>query len=594
MKNAQLVMIVDDNPTNIELLADTLRDRYRLVIAKSGERALKSIAHQKPDLILLDIMMPEMSGFEVCQKLKEGGETGDIPVIFITAMDDTAQKTKGFQMGAVDYITKPFHTAEVLARVRTHLALGRMHKELARKNRMIRRDLDETSRRLDTLISNLPGMVYRCTLGDTSRTTFVSDGCLELTGHSPDFFMEKEGRHHDLLCVSEDMAGVTEKVREALDGRRAFEVIYRIKTATGIEKWVWEQGTGVHGPDGELAAIEGVISDITEKQKATLALKQENRELKSRIMDQERFGNIVGNSPAMLTVYDLILKAAERNDNVIVYGPSGTGKELVAKAIHDNSPRRNRNFVPVNCSAVPEQLFESEFFGHKKGAFSGADSDKNGFLDMADGGTLFLDELGEISLSIQVKLLRVMDGNGYIPVGGTEVKLPDIRFVCATNRDLKEMVKRGRIREDFFFRVHIIPITLPPLRDRKGDIPLLINHFFNSYPKTRETPRVTEEVVTAMLDYHWPGNIRELQNVLYQYLTIGRLEFMSSERKREGGDNSPAAKPTCLREAVEAFEKTYIEAALNRHDRKKGKAATALGVDRKTLFRKIKQLGIGQ
>jgi transcriptional regulator with PAS, ATPase and Fis domain len=353
-----------------------------------------------------------------------------------------------------------------------------------------------------------------------------------------------------------------------------------------------EQGVGVYDKAGELIGTEGFISDVTEKHNKVLALDRENQQLKSKIIPHDRFGDIVGKSPAMLAVYELIRKAAAGDDCTIIYGPSGTGKELVAKEIHKNSTRKQKPFIPINCGAIPESLFESEFFGHKKGAFSGANADKKGVLDLADGGTLFLDELGEISLSMQVKLLRVMDGNGYIPVGGTELKKPDIRFVCATNRDLQQMVRQKMLREDFFFRIHIIPITLPPLKDRQEDIPLLIEHFLNSYPKNDNTPRLTREKIAEMAHFSWPGNIRQLQNVLYQFLTLGTLEFLDPGSRNINTPQPGSQKDQTLKIAVEEFEKNYISRMLDAHGQKKGNVAEILNMDRKTLFRKIKKYGL--
>ncbi|MCG8636031.1 MAG: sigma 54-interacting transcriptional regulator [Desulfobacterales bacterium] len=445
-----LIMIVDDSPTNIDILAGTLKDQYRLTIAKSGQTALDRLEQQLPDLILLDIVMPGMDGFEVCRRLKADPRTREIPIIFITAMEEAEQKTRGFELGAVDYIIRPFHSSEVLARVKTHLSMRRMHQALDEKNRIIRRALAEKSRQLDALISNLPGMVFHARFDKGWQMEFVSEGCIQLTGYDPDVFLDHKDAHYTLMTAPKDQAWIRKTLDKALDRKKPFELLYRIQTADGLEKWVLEHGIGVYDQSGTLLGTEGVISDVTDKQRASLALEQENRHLKSKMMNRDQFGDIVGSSPAMQKVYDRILKAAACDDCVIVYGPSGTGKELVAKAIHKNSPRKDNPFVPINCGAIPESLFESEFFGHKKGAFSGANTDKQGVLDMADGGTLFLDELGEISMSMQVKLLRVMDGNGYIPVGGTVLKKPDIRFVCATNRNLQESIRRKKLREDFF------------------------------------------------------------------------------------------------------------------------------------------------
>jgi DNA-binding NtrC family response regulator len=591
-KHDRLIMIVDDSPTNIDILAGTLKDRYRLTIAKSGKTAFERLEQQLPDLILLDIMMPQMDGFEVCRRLKKNVLTRDIPIIFITAMEETDLKTKGFELGAVDYITRPFYASEVIARVHTHISLRRMHLALDEKNRIIQNALTEKSRQLDVLISNLPGIVYRCQYDKNWQMEFVSDGCKNLTGLSPDHFTRKKGRHYHLMAYPEERTSIIEELDLALEKSGTFELLYRIKTASGLEKWVLEQGAGVYDKAGRLLGTEGVITDVTEKQKISLALARENRQLKSKKIHQDRLGDIVGASPAMQTVYELIIKAATGDDCVIIYGPSGTGKELVAKAIHKNSKRQNKSFVPINCGAIPENLFESEFFGHKKGAFSGANADKKGILDMADGGTLFLDELGEISIPMQVKLLRVMDGNGYIPVGGTQQKKPDIRYVCATNRDLQQRVRQKKLREDFFFRIHIIPITLPALKDRKEDIPLLIEHFLNSYPKTDATTELTQEMIVQMINYSWPGNVRQLQNMLYQFLILGRVEFIEPASLYHNDRPAITPKDQSLKMAVEEFEKKYISNILGRYGQKKVKVAQILKMDRKTLFRKIKRYGI--
>ena len=266
--------------------------------------------------------------------------------------------------------------------------------------------------------------------------------------------------------------------------------------------------------------VEGFINDVTEKQKQDNTIRQENKELRERLKARCS-GDIVGNSPQITAVFDLIAKAAAVDDNVVVYGESGTGKELAARAIHDGSSRYQQPFVAVNCGAIPESLFESELFGYKKGAFTGATADKKGYLDQADGGTLFLDELGEISLMGQVKLLRAIEHGGFTPVGGAQIHRPDVRIIAATNRDLLERVNEGAMRRDFYYRIHVIPIHLPPLRERKADIPLLVEHFLKAYPSNKRFEYMDSEMLHAFMLYDWPGNVRELQNVLYQYLSLG-------------------------------------------------------------------------
>lgn len=340
--------------------------------------------------------------------------------------------------------------------------------------------------------------------------------------------------------------------------------------------------------------------DITQSKKTEATLRRENILLKSSIQKRYGFGRIVGKSEAMQEVYNLIVEAANSDANVIVYGESGTGKELVSRAIHEMSIRKEQNFVPVNCGAIPEHLLESEFFGHKKGAFTGAYADKKGFMDLADKGTLFLDEIGEIGLPMQVKLLRAIEGNGYTPVGGSDTIMPNVRIIAATSRNLVEKVSRGKMREDFFYRVHVIPIHLPPLRSRKDDIPLLIQHFLEEFNYGEDKASViTPNIMTALHGYYWPGNIRELQNVLQRLMTIKRLDFNLVH-----GNKNSVAEPAFqdndfsilnkkgLKSMIESYEKQVILAALEKNRWHRMQSASELKINRKTLFKKMKQYGL--
>jgi transcriptional regulator with PAS, ATPase and Fis domain len=242
-------------------------------------------------------------------------------------------------------------------------------------------------------------------------------------------------------------------------------------------------------------------------------------------------------------------------------------------------------------------MLESEFFGHKKGAFTGAYADKKGFMDVADKGILFLDEIGEIDLPMQVKLLRAIEGNGYTPVGGSRIIKPDVRIIAATSQDLAEQVKKGKMRKDFFYRVHIIPIHLPPLRNRKDDIPLLIQHFLKEFDYSEEkTSILTPQVMKALQDYDWPGNIRELQNVLQRLMTIKRLDLnlVPDNFKPEvdlSRENATTA-PSGLKPLMESYEKQLILAALEKNKWRRLKSASALNINRKTLFKKMKRHGL--
>ena len=587
-----VVLIADDDPVNLDVLVHTLEQDYFLVIAKNGKRALELAHSHHPDLVLLDILMPEMDGFEVCRRLKSEADTRDIPVIFLSIMEAPGQKHRGFTIGGVDYVTKPFHADEVLVRVRTHVTNKRLRETLESHNQLMGIELHEKSRQLETLMNNLPGLAYQGEHTPDRRVAFVSQGVSKLTGFTPEHFTG--GRGLLSLVHPDDREHVAAAVETALRKKESFELTYRIITSWGEEKWVWEQGSGVYGEqDQNPPLVEGFINDVTEKQKQDHIIRQENQELRERLKARCS-GDIVGSSPQITTVFELISKAAAVDDNVVVYGESGTGKELVARAIHDGSSRYQHPFVAVNCGAIPESLFESELFGYKKGAFTGAATDKKGYLDQADGGTLFLDELGEISLMGQIKLLRAIEHGGFTPVGGTRVHKPNVRIIAATNRNLMERVNEGAMRRDFYYRIHVIPVQLPPLRERKSDIPLLVEHFLKAYPSNKRFAHMDSELLHAFMLYDWPGNVRELQNVLYQYLSLGtaRLGSVVIGDASRLADEAPAENDLPLAEALSRFEKVYILNALKKNAWRRGPTADRLGVDRRTLFRKMKDFGL--
>ena len=246
---------------------------------------------------------------------------------------------------------------------------------------------------------------------------------------------------------------------------------------------------------------ENLNKALDELKESETSLRQENVHLKTNIKARFRFGDIIGKSEPMQQVYELILQAAATDVNLILYGESGTGKELLSRAIHEVSDRKEQVFFPVKLGAISENLIESEFFGYKKGAFTGADSDQRGFLHLTDKGTLFLDDLADIGLNLQVKLLRVLEGSGFTPVGTTEVIKPEIRFIAASNQDLSDRVKTGQIREDFYYRIHVLPIRLPPLRERKEDIPLLVEHFLKSTEPLQKGKPITSGFLEALQAY---------------------------------------------------------------------------------------------
>ncbi|MFA5688535.1 MAG: sigma-54 dependent transcriptional regulator [Kiritimatiellales bacterium] len=320
----------------------------------------------------------------------------------------------------------------------------------------------------------------------------------------------------------------------------------------------------------------------------------ENRQLHEQLDSKFGLENIIGNSPAMQEVFDTVKQVAASRATVLIQGESGTGKELIAKAIHRLSPRKNGAFVPVHCAALSSSLLESELFGHEKGAFTGATERRKGRFEMADGGTLFLDEIGEIDANVQVKILRALEERRFERVGGMEPVDVDTRLIAATNRDLKQMVADGTFREDLFYRLYVVVVTLPPLRDRRGDIPLLLKHYLDLF--NRENHRTIEGFSPDALDllsaYNWPGNVRELRNVVEQIVVLSRAQKIGVRelpvqlRSRETGLKRAAGLDAAGVTLAE-MERAAIENALQRNSGNRTRAAEELGISRRTLHRKI-------
>ncbi|HEY7424626.1 MAG TPA: sigma-54 dependent transcriptional regulator [Gemmataceae bacterium] len=299
---------------------------------------------------------------------------------------------------------------------------------------------------------------------------------------------------------------------------------------------------------------------------------------------------LVGSSPTMRKVVALIEKVAATDATVLVCGASGTGKELVARALHTNSPRRTRPLVTINCAALQENLLESELFGHEKGAFTGAVAAKPGLVEVAEGSTLFIDEIGEMAPGLQAKLLRVLEDGHYRRVGGTREMNADVRVVAATNRDLAEEIKNGRFREDLFYRLNVVSIYLPPLRERRSDIPELIEHFLTSRPIGPLRSRVDAEAMKALLAYSWPGNVRELANVLERAQILAENHLITSEDLPENvlastATPEQAADPRHLR----AVERHHVQTVLQEEKGNKVQAARVLGISRRSLYRLIEK-----
>jgi DNA-binding NtrC family response regulator len=316
---------------------------------------------------------------------------------------------------------------------------------------------------------------------------------------------------------------------------------------------------------------------------------RENLYLKEQYKERTRFESMIGQAPAMQTVFDLIQDVAPSDATVLITGETGTGKGLAAKAIHTCSQRCQGPFVAVNCGAIPEHLMESELFGHQKGAFTDAKATKKGRLELANGGTLFLDEIGEISMRMQIDLLRVLEDKVFYRVGGTQPLEADFRVIAATNRDLKTAIEEGAFREDLFYRLNVISFEMPPLRDRKADIPLLCDHFLARFARetNKSIRKVHRDAMDEMMLYDWPGNIRELENAIERAVVIGKeRKVMLTDLPIICGNRAVDAPPD---NTLKAVERHHIETVLNEQQWNISHCAKILGIDRSTLYNKIKR-----
>jgi DNA-binding NtrC family response regulator len=490
------ILIADDNPANLDVLGQLLEgEGYRVLAAPSGEVALRVAGDAHPDLVFLDVMMEGVDGYETCRRLKGLDQMRDVPVIFISARDETQSLVSGFAAGGVDYITKPFHGEEVLTRVATHLKISRLTRELHQRNS----ELQEANESL------------RAEMGRRQQA-------------------------EDALQVADDKLSAM--------------------TAREAERW------GIDGIVGRSKTLSAILADIRRLQ---------------------NFSSV----------------------NVLITGESGTGKELVARAVHFGSGRAKQPFIAVNCVAVPEDLAESMFFGHVRGAFTGATMDRKGFFELADGGTLFLDEIGDMPVTLQAKLLRVLEDGKIMPLGSTREKKVDVRIVAATNADLHRQIAGGSFRQDLYFRLAQFSVDVPALRERREDIPLLARHFLRLFAQEMKipVPPIEPEAMAALSACNFPGNVRELKNIIEramiesggQTVTVKHLRF-TSPPARSGEPSTPPANAESTAAAapagdlplnLEAAENLLIRRALAETNGNIAEAARRLGVNRTRIYRKL-------
>ncbi len=382
-----------------------------------------------------------------------------------------------------------------------------------------------------------------------------------------------------------------------LPGMDGIEILKRIKEGNNFASVIMISGHS--NIDTAVNAIKLGAYDFLEKplslEKVLILVKRalERQELERRV-GEERW-EIVGESPQIIALKETIKKTASSQSRVLIYGESGTGKELVARAIHNESDRKHKNFIEVNCAAIPHELIESELFGHEKGSFTGAFERKKGKFEMAHEGTLFLDEIGDMSLSAQAKVLRVIETQEFQRVGGNKKIKVDVRIITATNKNLQDEIKKTNFREDLYFRLNVIPIHIPPLRERKTDIPLLAEYFLNHFAKQYgQKPKILSKLaIQGLMNHDWPGNVRELKNAIERFVIMNPAEIIDfKEIPYSRNETSDIYGYRTLREAREHFERNFIIKKLKEHNWNVSKTAEEMEIERSNLHRKIKSLGI--
>jgi DNA-binding NtrC family response regulator len=628
------ILVVDDKPENIRLLFEALQEGgYRTLAAVNGERAVEQAELAGPDLILLDVMMPGIDGFETCRRLKRREATRGIPVIFVTALGETVDKLRGFEASGVDYLTKPLQHEEVLARVRAHLGRERLWREVSVYSRLL---LDMgTAETLEQAWSALPPLLeaqprlagLALWERDTERGALVLRGQLGFAGPGPDVWRRGDGTYAQVPLSDTWLGEVVESGEQhfapssdtwqpypvwakaaELRGYIAspllcrgdvYGVVLAVYTGMGPERFAehrhWQAilGRSLGNAVFQTRSLRS-IRELGEQ------LRRENEGLRAEMAAGESPEGMVGESPAFRRVLDQAARVADTEAPVLIQGESGTGKEVLAEWIHRRSPRAAAPLIRVNCAAVPSELFESEFFGHVKGAFTGAVQDRVGRFELARGGTLFLDEVGEIPLSLQGKLLRVLQEGTFERVGEGTTRETDVRILAATNRDLRTEVAEGRFREDLYYRLGVFPLTLPPLRERMEDLPGLARMFARQVSRKLglACTQIPEEVLEPLKTYAWPGNIRELRNQLERSLIYhrgipDRFTPPSDATSTRGLDPGPSGILT--EEQMRDVQRENMKRALDRTDWRvdgPGGAAEILGLRPTTLRSRMKALGL--
>jgi len=588
------ILVVDDEESLRHTFKIFLkREGYGpIVLASNFEEAVGELDIQSFDLIISDIVLGGSTGIDLLKRIRELNIS--CPVIMVTGYPNVDTASDALRFGAFDYIQKPVEKEQLLKT--TRLALQQHRLQFEKQKAEEEKDLYRSY--LDTLFRSV---------SDSIMTIDQQMNIVKMNQAARSFFSTintemKEGANLATACANQTTCFFKDDAEKVL--RSGIEIKeHRIEfTTDAMEQKVisicispLEDGRG---------GFHGVVIVIRDMTKIV-----EQGHMKQR----SSFHRMIGVSPAMQTVYTMIENVGKVDSAVLITGESGTGKELATEALHLESHRKNRPLVKVDCTAIPENLLESELFGHKKGSFTGADQDRMGRILQADGGTLFLDEIGDVSSMMQLRLLRFLQEKTFYPVGRDAPIQVDVRIIAATNVNLREKVQQGKFREDLYFRLRVIDIILPPLRERTGDIPLLTNNFIQYYAQQmgKSISGISDQAMALFSQYQWPGNVRELQHVIERscVLTTGAtiskdqlpLEILH-QQNHQTVPQTPAihqvvgipspSPPSFNNSFQENSLESRILAALQKSGGNKAKAARLLSIDRSTLYRKLKELNI--
>ncbi len=642
------ILIVDDEPNNLNVLRNCLRETgFNVSVAIDGKTALKRVNHIKPDLILLDIMMPDMDGFEVCRRLKQNEAIQGTPIIFLTARTDTIDKIKGLEISAVDYITKPFQTEEVVARVNKHLTINNLRQRLEAKNTQLQEyiyqlesltslgntisETQDITQMIDkamqvtlavfkcdrawllypcdpnaaswcvpmeTTTSKYPGAnILNTDIPMQPETSEIMHNALSTTG--PIAF-GPECEHKIPHDIAEQFA-VQSQINQAIYPKIGKPWLFGIHQCSYARVWTKNELNLFQEFGQQIGVSLGLSISVEELHKT-----QERLSRKS-------YHNFVGASIPMQVIYQTIDNVATSEASILISGETGTGKELCAEAVHKESNRATQPFIIFDCAAVPKELLESQLFGHVEGAFTNAIKDRQGAALRADGGTLFLDEIGEIPLNLQSTLLRFIQMQTFHKVGSDKLEQVNIRFICASNRNLLAEVKAGRFRKDLYFRINSIEIKLPALCERGPDILLLAKFFLFKFAKQerKSFQEFSPEAEQMLLDYEWPGNVRELRSIVHSLVILNKGEVITakmletkiavnvddkkipvsteSTQPPESLENHVAVTVDDNFRSFKEIEKEVILAAIEFCGDNMVKAAKVLDISHGTLYNKVKR-----